>query len=459
MFMVFPSASLVIASLRLSQPFAVMVASAVAGTWLSHECTYKQRLSRYFILASMIAGLYQKPLIKFAWDVDAFVKNIRAVYDVSGRLSGVMRDHLLGGLSILLRQAFAARGQSEVTSMAMELVRRRRSWLRSDFVILNARLRSLTPADRGKRKGRIAQYSGPAWICGLYTSSSNLTKFNAASARLGAFMTSAVAAPNALHELCKALKDARDCKLHAVASYSVPHLVRACAVARADLTGHIASPCSQSWLHDLRNMHDDRTRDIFDLLGVFTFEQAHAMVSSVIGVARHLYSFRIMAKFSSMDLIDLPCQACEMGGVLSSVKRHLNRTSGRGASDLVAMKWVLQRLPASLHLLKDLGIRMRKIVGESSERGNGLDRQCAATVTQKWLQLVVAGDVQVTGRTFWDIFTRGHGGILGVPVLYCQDCGSSLQHQPGPGRRSTHCLSCRRSLKRSWDRKRKRDAA
>ena len=61
----------------------------------------------------------QKPLIKFAWGVQAFQQQLARVHGVCVRIGGFETDKhnkaLLGGTAILLRQIFAAKGQKLLT--------------------------------------------------------------------------------------------------------------------------------------------------------------------------------------------------------------------------------------------------------------------------------------------------------------------------------------------------------
>ena len=116
---------------------------AVAGAWLRDDLRDDVRLCRYFFLVSMIAGLFQKPLIKFAWDIDAFVSNLRAFYVASEGAPQRIAKKALGGLAILLRQICAVRGQQVITSMAMQLLSRRQQWSMVNLRTLLSRLRGL----------------------------------------------------------------------------------------------------------------------------------------------------------------------------------------------------------------------------------------------------------------------------------------------------------------------------
>ena len=66
--------------------------------------------------------------------------------------------------------------------------------------------------------------------------------------------------------VCEALLSRR-CKLPYVGRYSVPHLARACFVARQGISGTWLKLTEVSW-QMLRGMHADRTAAMFDVLQV-----------------------------------------------------------------------------------------------------------------------------------------------------------------------------------------------
>ena len=70
---------------------------------------------RLLLLSCILCCLIQKPLIAFAWDVQAFEDALRALHGNKANLA------LMGGTAILLRQVFAARAQMQVKTMALAL--------------------------------------------------------------------------------------------------------------------------------------------------------------------------------------------------------------------------------------------------------------------------------------------------------------------------------------------------
>ena len=71
--------------------------------------------------------------------------------------------------------------------------------------------------------------------------------------------------------VCEALLSR--CKLPLVGRYSVPHLARACYVARQGISGTWLKLTEESW-QMLRGMHADRRAAMFDVLQVHTYAEA-----------------------------------------------------------------------------------------------------------------------------------------------------------------------------------------
>ena len=105
---------------------------------------------------------------------------------------------------------------------------------------------------------------------------------------------------------------------------------------------------ADAWMH-LRNMHESRTKGIFDNLGVYSFDDALAMQNMVREMAPRAWSASIARHYSSISPVDLPCQACEFGAILGAARRI------RGGGEGEAIAWLLQHLPGDLQALKDMG--------------------------------------------------------------------------------------------------------
>ena len=95
------------------------------GTRLCPSLPLPVLRARTLFIACMLCGLMQKPLIKFAWDVKAFLKSLARAHSILRNCTQVNRGGgagpLLGGTAILLRQVFATKGQGVVAEFASSL--------------------------------------------------------------------------------------------------------------------------------------------------------------------------------------------------------------------------------------------------------------------------------------------------------------------------------------------------
>ena len=229
------------------------------GTWVSSVPAGRVRLTRLVFLACVVSGLTQKPLLKFAWDVQSLQTQLKRVHECMRiRCGGAA---LLGGTAILLRQIFATKGQEKVGDVAVSLAVAGKMWDKQAITRLHSELRKMDPRDTMKRKGFMTLWSGPKWVSGL-AKAKNMKTFLQASQLVGDFLSSKVLEPSSFHELCVALNSPH-AKLHNVATYSIPHMVRACCVARAYIHGDGAEKPPQldatAWEKHLRDMHDRAT--------------------------------------------------------------------------------------------------------------------------------------------------------------------------------------------------------
>ena len=293
----------------------------------------------------------------------------------------------------------------------------------------------------------MAQYSGPQWIRKIAATRDRMTAFHVASNCLGDFLTAAVAEDTDFHQVCKALKVPPG-KLFQLGDYSVPHLVRACSVGRAHLhgdgvRGRIRMD-ADAWMH-LRNMHDSRTKGSFDTLAVHSFQDALALENTVREMAPRVWSASIARHYASVSIVDLPCQACEFGGVLGAVKR----ISGGGEGK--ATDWLLRHLPADLQVLKGMGLELKRLTGMAPTRGDGLDTQAAGAVAAQWLKRVPE---KAEGcMTLQEALTRGSGGFVALPKLCCPGCDSVLLTRL-MGRKRKLCDPCYKAFRKhkDWER-------
>ena len=115
------------------------------------------RLFRLLHLATVVAGLNQKPCALFAWDVQWTYKVLHDVRQRGGSAA------FLGTTLIVLRMVFAKIGQVIVGKVAATLQRAGRSWNKAGVRELLKELNKLDREDAGRRRGRLVQNSGPHW--------------------------------------------------------------------------------------------------------------------------------------------------------------------------------------------------------------------------------------------------------------------------------------------------------
>ncbi len=166
----------------------------------------------------------------------------------------------------------------------------------------------------------------------------------------------------------------------------------------------------EAWDRHLRGIHTDRTAATFDLLGVHTRPEATWMLATLSQVARSFYSTRTAASYRRASLVDLPRQACELGGILGAVKKHLN-FRGRGVKRKAA-DWILSRLPLSHKAMLAMAMLLKQNRARVEGRGNGLDLTRAAIVAGTWL---ASSPPELGGRSMLAVFTRGDGGLSKCP--------------------------------------------
>ena len=400
---------------------------------------------RLLLLSCIFCGLIQKPLIAFAWDMQAFEDALYALQRKTANLA------LMGGTAILLRQVFASRAQTQVKTMALALAAAGTTWKRRNLQSLLTSLSKLSPRDSGKRRGRMSQFTGPPWLRRLLLSPKHLKAFSRGSEMVGAMFDASADAEEAstFDSVCGALLS--HCKLPLVGRYSIPHLARACYVARQGISGTWLKLTEESW-QSLRGMHADRTAAIFDVLQVHTYAEATWMLATLTHVARDLYSSRTAAHFGRASAVDLPCQACELAGVLGAVKKHLG-ICGDGGNGRAA-EWILCRLPSKPNDMLAMATSLKTNRAKVEGRGNGLDLQCASVVTATWL---ASSPADLHGKSMMSVFTRGSGGPFNVPAVGCAICKQMFALSPNARLSSILCESCRRAHRRKWDRNRQAD--
>ena len=415
-------------------------------TWVAPALAQKVVKRRLLLLGCIASGLIQKLVICLAWDVQVFEKSIAKLCRARASC------RLAGCTAILLRQVFAARAQELVAELAVALATAGKCWDYSSLRTLLGRLNKLPVRDAGKRRGRMSQFTGPRWIQNLMSSPKHLSQFRKAGVCIGkVFDTSATAeAMPTFHELCLDLKG--DSRLPLVGKYSVPHLVRACSAARQFLDGVLLEVCPAAWEQHLRVMHDERTTNQFNLLQVHSHGDATAMLRTVVKTARAFYSSRVVTPFGRASFIDLPCQVCELAGVLGSVKYHRSALAKAGATRDCGddVDWLLARLPASVSRIKSMSKSLKLRIARIEGRGNGLDLQCAGHVAKVWLR----SHPPRLRSSLMEVCGSGSGGPFKFPRVLCLDCSSVLDVEWN--NRLSLCTVCRLRRRLIWDAERQR---
>ena len=249
-------------------------------------------------------------------------------------------------------------------------------------------------------------------------------------------------------DICNRLK-AKGNKLPLVGKYSVPHLVRACYVARFQIDGLELDMGDGAWDKHLRNMTADRTANIFNKLQVFSLDDALSMLRAHLGMVRGVYHRNTLVKHKPASLCDLACQACELGGVLGAVKKYRKKlrtnTRERGVAtdgpEMDDVKWLLARLPSD----EAEAVNMKKLLAGTVSmvdgKGDGKDRQCSGSITAAWLKTSPA---EVLG-SFGQVLARQIRLPYELPTLRCRECDATIvaayeRHQDGQELCRTCCF-------------------
>ena len=155
------------------------------GTWLDDGVPASVRRIRSAWLLCLLTGLVQKPLVRMAWDVEVTVEMMAALREVCGA------PEVLGMTLILLRQVYAQKGQQMVGRMALEL---KGTWTVRALETLADALEDMHRRDNRKDKGRMRNYTGPAWIRLVAGDSSHYASLRAAGRVLGQPLVASAAA-------------------------------------------------------------------------------------------------------------------------------------------------------------------------------------------------------------------------------------------------------------------------
>ena len=441
--------------------------AATSEHWLVSAVAEDVGRRRLCLLACICCGLIQKPVIAFAHDVEILVD---VVLDVFRRGCGVSA---VGCSALLCRQMFSEAGQHAVRA----ITRRAdfRTWTHPHLLALLSRMDALSPQLNGKRRGRMTQFTGSRWLRALLEKDDNLAVFHAVGVVLGSYicdvdpaipasLTSAAAenpaaaAESFFARVCNALQEPRF-KLPMIDKYSVPHIVRACTHVRRMAGNPVDTPCAVGWNYHLKVMHAERTDEQFAALSVSSYHDACLMLFSIRTCLKSWYgrSLRGAGHLSAMDLIDLPCQTCEFGAVLSAVRTFLRRGCGEPVGDEQAVSWLLSQLPRARTAAVRMSKRLKQLARKHEGYTTGLDAGCAGAVTLRWLQESAGRSPALRpGEDVWTAFPlRGCGVLLGLPNLGCSACGElfsakDVQYhlRPRSGRGvPTECLTCTQALR------------
>ncbi len=445
------------------------------GTWLSAAVADDVRRHRLFHLATVVAGISQKPCATLAWDVQWSHRVLAACYRKRANAE------FLGMTLILLRQVWAEVGQGLVGTVAAELLRAGRSWDKAAVRSLCGRLSGLDRADAGRTRGRLVQNSGPAW-CRKLLASRRFGNFQRSGAALGLLLRSPAVAgdPSEFAAACAAL-DAPDSRLPGFGRYSRASAIRVACSSRMLFDGVRIDVSEDAWSKHIRGMRALTVTPFFDAVGVFTVDDAKCMLRSVANVLREDTSFRTAAKFSKMTMADLALQACEATSILNVVARHIvprsrpgllkkptvpkpspKRCSHARASALPrsrkhsrrdVVEWMLRRLPRDAaglaKLSKTLRLRGHRRHQDTPSRP---DTQASAAVAEAWLET----EPSELTHSLWTLLqprSRPQRLPWSLPILHCPECGRMLDNASYRQKRRI-CDACAAEHRRAWDRAR-----
>eukprot|EP00969_Alexandrium_andersonii_P259640 11480209-Alexandrium_andersonii.AAC.1 len=123
-----------------------------------------------------------------------------------------------------------------------------------------------------------------------------------------------------------------------------------------------------------REMTQHRTSSIFNKLAVDSQSDALAMLRAYKGFVAQVYSINTVSKHKGASLCDLPCQACELGGVLGAIQVHRASTHERGASadqiERANIEWLLARLPADIGMAGEMRHQMLGFISSVDGKGD-----------------------------------------------------------------------------------------
>ena len=342
------------------------------GTWLDDGVPASVRRIRSAWLLCLLTGLVQKPLVRMAWDVEVTVEMMAALREVCGA------PEVLGMTLILLRQVYAQKGQLMVGRMALEI---KGTWTVRALETLADALEDMHRRDNRKDKGRMRNYTGPAWIRLVAGDSSHYASLRAAGRVLGQPLVASAAAEVRGFSFYFDKLTSKVAKLPQVATYGVSGLLRALCAVLADMGLPALAITEADWGKHIHDMTNDTTAVIWREVQVRALADAEVMLAVIKSACSKFMGFRRAAEWRRVDVLDLSCQSCEFFQVLRAVQRARPEVS----SVEEAAEWLLEHLPRDETGIRFMGKSLRLRRAKVHGKGDGRDLQSGFEVATVWL--------------------------------------------------------------------------
>ena len=406
-------------------------------TWLDDSASPGVRSVRSAWLLCLLSGLVQKPLVRVAWDIEVTIVQMAALRAVS------KAPVVLGMTLILLRQVYAQKAQEAVGRASIELASGgERLWPRKALQRLTRALESMDKQDNRKDKGRMRNFTGPAWVRLVAHDPAHYKALCAAGLHLGTALSASADAEAATFSSMFDRLHIGPAKLPRVGTYGAIGILRALCAVQASVGLPTLALAEQDWAKHLRDMTRETTAQAFQAVGVRALVDAEVMVSVIKAVITRYWGFRKAALWRHMDVLDLTCQSCEFLQVLRAVRR----ASPEASSYEEAAAWLLRLLPWDAVGLRAMGKSLRVARQRVPGRGNGQDLQSGFTVASDWLRRQSTG----TSPASEDAAEQASEVLEEfMPPSRCEVCRTAL-HPPFRGSRS--CVVCERERRRQYQR-------
>ena len=418
-----------------------------AGTWLDPAVAEPCLEMRCFLLAAVAAGFIQKPGVLFARDGQGAIDEMTRLRRARAPLD------LLGTSLILLYVAYKGPAQSIVGDIACGLARSGRCWDRTAVARLLSQVLDLPAGDRGGRRGRLAQQSGPFWLKRLLRRRNGCDSLLRVGRKVGGAFAGLrgcgplqpAAGTATFVEICQAFQQPW-CKLPGIGRYGRVAIARLAAACRFEFDGMLIEPCDDGWA-EVRDMNKTTVAGLFRGCGVPNLDSARAMRNALAGVAA-TRSSRTAAKHRKIFLGDLALQACECYSLFAVGRQYTPRLRSQRAF----ARWCLERLPSKPKAFNALARSMRSRQGalQRAQPQAVVDHRSSRVVMKSRLESKPAPVMQ----SVWRALKQNALLPWSLPVVACRGCGIALG-RPGMSR-SVRCRS-RLQDRRLWsDRKRRR---